>query len=123
MANTPPVRSKSMTGSSIDGDTLFDSTSFRTPRHLELFSVGVLDMERNLREILCVLDLVRDVASDRSEQMTLEIDAQRIPPQRPGERLGERGVQPIVLRLLNAQQRVRDERQTGELGGARGDEI
>lgn len=57
-----------MTGSSmIDGDTLFDSTSFRTPRHLELFSVGVLDMERNLREILCVLDLVRDVASDRSE--------------------------------------------------------
>jgi len=55
--------------------------------------------------------------------MTLEIDAQRIPPQRPGERLGERGVQPIVLRLLNAQQRVRDERRTGELGGARGDEI
>jgi hypothetical protein len=64
-----------------------------------LVSMLVLDIDRHVLPLLCALQLVRDLAADSAEEEACEIDAIRIPPQGPIERLDADGVQPIIRRL------------------------
>ena len=55
-------------------------------------------IERDVVKLLRALQFVRDLAGDRADEETRQIDARGIPAQRSFERLDDDGVQPIIGR-------------------------